>query len=337
MRKGISLNINMILVLLLPLLLLLVGTVGYKVIEGWPLLDCFYMTVITIATVGFSEVHKMDNPGKIFTVFIILTGVVTIAYCVQFFIMNMLQKNLFGTLWRRNMDKKISALKNHVIICGYGKIGRHVSDEFLAEKKPFVVIDKEMPDREHSQEKGVLFIVGDGTDETILKEAGIDSASTIIAVVGSDAENLFITMTARGLNPKIQIVARAEDAANRNKLMRGGADKVVLPYEIGGRRIAAQVLYPSVSTFLESVMSTENLELRMSEVRVASPCNLCGKSLQEANIRKETGSVVLAIKRQSGELNHNPQPGTIMQNGDILICLGTREQIQSLEKLAGGL
>ncbi len=329
-----NLDNQTILVLILPLALLLFGVAGYHIIEGWPILDCVYMTVITVATVGFSEIHELSQTGRVFTVVLILTGVMIIAYSIQWFVMYMLQKNIFGTLGRRRMDRKIKTLKDHTIVCGYGKIGRHVADTFLAEGEPFVIIDREFPDEEHMAEKGLMYIEGDGADEVVLEEAGIDRARTLVAVVGSDADNLFITMTARGLNREIKVVARAEDANNKGKLLRAGANKVVLPYEMGGRRIAAQVMFPSVTDFLETVMSSENLELRMAELKVGGSSSLNNQSLHESHIRRETGCIILAIKPDGKKLITNPDSEMKINAGDMLICLGTMEQIQELQKLA---
>jgi len=336
MYKKLNLDIHLVFLFVLPVSLVLLGTVGYMFIEDWTLLDSFYMTLITVATVGYGEIHDLSTAGRVFTSFLIIAGVLIIAYCIQTFVMYMLQKNIFGAFWRRAMDRQIEKLKNHIILCGYGKIGRHVAEEFLDSKIPFVLIDNDIANEEGLREKGVLFLNGEGADETILKEAGIERAKALVAVVGSDADNMFITMTARGLAPKLQIVARAEEAANKGKLLRAGADKVVLPYEMGGRRIAAQVLHPTVANFLETVMSSGSIELRMAEITVGPNSMLEGKALHEADIRNRTGSVILAIKKEDGRLVNNPPSDSRVKSGDMLICLGTQEQIESLQKLAGG-
>ena len=335
MFRKLSYDFQLVFSFTLPVLLVIFGTVGYMIIERWTLLDSLYMTLITVATVGYGEIHHMSTSGRIFTSILIVSGVVIIAYCIQTFVMYMLQKNIFGTFWRRAMDRQISRLKNHVILCGYGKIGRHVAEEFTAAGTPFVLIDADLPDEETLRDKKVLFINGDATDEHILKEAGIDHARALVTVVGKDADNMFITMTARSLVPSLTIVARAEEASNKGKLLRAGADKVVLPYELGGRRIASQVLYPSVANFLETVMSHGSMELRMAEITVAEKSSLDGKTLQEADIRKKTGSVILAIRKTDNRLFNNPPSDTMIRKGDMFICLGTQEQIQSLQKLAG--
>ncbi len=335
MFKKISPGTAIGLTFLLPLMLLVLGTAGYRIIEGWPLLDAVYMTVITVATVGFTEIHELSDTGRIFTIVLIVSGVVIIAYCIQYFVLYMIQKNVFGNLWRRGMEKKIDALKNHVIVCGYGKIGYHVVEHFLSMNEKFVVIDSEIPDQEVLKGKGVLFIEGHAEDEATLRQAGIERANTLVAVVGKDADNLFIILTARGMNPDIKVVARAEDDANKNKLLRAGADKVVLPYEIGGRRIASQVLMPSVTDFLETAMGNDDLELRMAEIGVAPSSRINGKTLVDSDVRKSTGTIILAIKTGEGGLITNPSPSTTLNTGDLLICLGTNDQITALEKLAG--
>lgn len=336
MLKKAGPSASTLFTLSLPLFLLLFGTIGYRLIEGWPLLDALYMTVITIATVGFSEIHQLSETGRVFTIVLIIMGVVIITYCIQYVVLYMIQKNVFGSLWRRNMEKRIESLRDHVIVCGYGKIGYHVVEHFLSTSVKFVVIEAELPDQEALKEKGILFIEGHAEDEAVLKHAGIERAATLVAVVGKDADNLFITLTARGMNPDIKVVARAEDGANKNKLLRAGADKVVLPYELGGRRIASQVLMPSVTDFLETAMGNADLELRMAEVRVDASSSIQGKTLLDSDVRKKTGTIILAIKTEGGGTVTNPSPETVINTGDLLICLGTSDQIKALQKLAGG-
>jgi len=316
--------------------LLVAGTAGYSVIQGWSYFDSLYMTVITLATVGFSEIGAMTAAGRAFTIALIAGGVVTLAFAVQFSVNYVYQSNVLGNIWRRRMQQKIDSMKNHVIVCGYGNIGRHTVEQLLAAGVELVVIDRELADTDFFAEKKVPYIIGDATDEDVLKRAGIERATVLVTLVGSDADNLFITMSAVAMKPGIRVIARAEDASARNKLLRAGADKVVLPYEIGGRRIAALVSSPTVVELLDIVMSAENMELRMVDLPVGAGSKLKGRTLVESDIRKNTGSIVLAIRKSDGRMVTNPPPETRIEENDRLICLGTKDQIQPLRKLAGG-
>jgi len=335
MRKHLNFDVRLILPFGIALTLLLLGTIGYSLIEGWKWFESLYMTVITLATVGFSEVEPLSVHGRIFTIFLILCGMVTIAYSVQIFVEYIVQKNIFQNIWRKRMDQKIKALRGHAIICGYGKVGKNTVEQFISQKQDFVLVDKDLPDEIYLKEKGILFINGDATDEEVLKRAGIENASVIVTVVGSDADNLFITISAVGLKPGIRVIARAEDVSTKSKLLRAGAEKVVLPYEIGGRRIAALVKSPSIVEFLDIIMNSESMELEMAEVEVSGGSELLGKNLHEAEIRKRTGSIVMAIKKVAGKFIPNPASDTIMELGDKLVCLGTNEQVESLRRISG--
>lgn len=312
------------------------GTVGYRVIEGWSFFDSLYMTVITLATVGYSEIGKLSTAGRVFTMLLIGGGVVTFAFAIQISVNYVYQSNVLGNIWRRRMQQKIDRLKNHVIVCGYGNIGKHTVEQLMKLDVEFVVVDVAFPDENYFNERGIPFITGDATDDDVLKRAGIERASTLVTLVGSDADNLFITMSAVAMKPGIRVIARAEDASARSKLIRAGADKVVLPYEIGGRRIAALISSPSVVELLDIVMSTENMELRMVDVPIGPDSELKGRTLIESDIRKTAGTIVLAIRKATGELITNPPSDTRIGENDLLICLGTNDQVRALRKLAGG-
>jgi voltage-gated potassium channel len=327
---------NLLIVLGMLGALLAGGTVGYRLIEGWSYFDSLYMTVITLATVGYSETGKLSTGGRAFTIFLIGGGVVAIALAVQISVNYVYQSNVLGNIWRRRMQQKIDRLKNHAIVCGYGNIGKHTVEQLMKLGVEFLVVDREIPDENYFNEKGIPFIAGDATDEDVLQRAGIERASTLVALVGSDADNLFITMSAVAMKPGIRVVSRAEDASARSKLLRAGADKVVLPYEIGGRRIAALVSSPSVVELLDIVMSTENMELRMVDIPVGPDSKLKGRTLVDSDIRKSTGTIVLAIRKSDGKIITNPPPDTRIELDDRLICLGTNDQVLALRKLAGG-
>ncbi|MFH1538313.1 MAG: potassium channel protein [bacterium] len=311
---------------------LLIGTLGYSIIEGWPLLDSLFMTVITLTTVGYSEVHGLSFGGRIFTILLITAGLLTIGYCMRVVIEYMIDERWLSKLRRSRMEKMLNKLNNHIIVCGYGKIGRYIVNELSEGGISFAVISREIDEEPASRHENVIFVEGDATEEENLITAGVERASVLIAAVGSDADNMFITMTVRGLNPKIKIVARVADKSNENKFLRAGADSVICPYELGGRRIATSVLRPNVTEFLDSVMFSGGFELMLEEVTVRKNAPFCGKSLMDSRIRHNCGTIVLAIRKTSGAFTANPEPSIIIDPGDILVVLGTKTQIQALHR-----
>lgn len=318
--------------LFLALGLFIFGTAGYMLLMGWSLLDAMYMTTITLTTVGFREVGTLNSAGRIFTIALIGGGIITIAYTVHVLVEYVVPENIMYGIGRRRMRKRLARLKGHIIICGYGKIGQHVVDEFRGSGRNCVVIDRDAPE-EHSTDD-MIFVKGDATDEEMLKEAGLERAGCLVAAVGTDADNLFITMTARIANPDMKIVSRATDARVRTRLQRAGADSVVLPYEIGGRRIAAMVLKPSVCEFLDMTVTTGGEEMRIEEVDVPQASGLTGCDMLSADIRRRTGAVILAVKRSGGQMISNPGTDLVIQAGDKLLALGMSEQINAVRALA---
>jgi voltage-gated potassium channel len=322
---------------LIFLIILLCGSIGYILIEGseWTTLDALYQTMITLTTVGFQEVHPLSSSGRVFTMFLILSGMGFIFYFlfrVTEVVIEGTVKDLFG---RRKLEKKITQLEGHYIICGYGRIGRTVAQ--LLQQKPLevVVIDKNAEYIPEFQEKGILYLLGEATDEDLLLRAGIDRAKGLVAVVSSDADNVYITLTARGLNPKLFILARAAEEASARKMIRAGADKVVSPYDIGARRMANTILRPTVIDFIELAMHTRNLELQMEEITIQEGAKLQDVTLMESAIRKEYNLIVVAIKKKSGEMIFNPSPQAKLHVGDTLVVLGDRGNLTRLEKQLG--
>lgn len=308
------------------------GTAGFMAIMHWGLLDSLYMTVITLTTVGFSEVHPLTPAGRVFTMLLIMGGVLTIGYSVRVLAEYVVEQDIFANFGRRRMEKKLAQMKGHIIVCGHGRIGQQVVEALKGSGRDYVIVDRNLKDYHFSEDTAC--VDGDATDEEMLKRAGIERAGVLIAVVGSDADNLFITMTARGLNHGLRIISRATEAGVRNKLLRAGADSVVLPYEIGGRRIASMVLTPSVCEFLDTLVYAGGEELRMEEVEVLGHAWLQGKDFLTADIRRRTGAVVLAVKKADGVMLSNPPSEMPVRTGDRLISLGTSEQLSKLKKLA---
>ncbi len=310
-----------------------VGIVGYVVIEGWSFRDAAYMTIITITTVGFSEVHPLDGAGMYFTMFLVLAGVGTAFYLFASIAEFMIEGHLSGILTVRRVEREINKLENHYILCGYGRVGENIAEEFKVSEAPFVVIENN-PDRvEECRQKGYLCIEGDASSDEVLQKAGLERAHGLVAAIDNDADNVFITLTARVLNPTINIVARSILEESREKLLRAGANKVVSPSIIGGRRMAAILLRPLVSDYLDVVSYGDALEYRLEELGVSGRSACKGKTLGETNLRKRTGAVILAIKKKTGEFNTSPTAEATLEEGDSVVILGTRKQLDEVQRI----
>jgi voltage-gated potassium channel len=316
-------------------LILIGGCVGFIVIEGWDVLEALYMTVITLTTVGFQEVHPLSRAGKIFTMFLIVSGVGFILYFLSSTTGMMIEGSLKDVFGRRKLEKKISHIEGHYIVCGFGRIGRTVS-QLLKEKPIEVVMIERNPDCiPIFQEKNLLYVSGEATSEDVLLKAGILKAKGLVAAASSDADNVYITLTARGLNPGLFILARAAEESSIVKLTRAGADKVVSPYDIGARSMANSILRPTVIDFIELAMHNRSLDLQIEELIVGEKSEIKDLTLMESAIRKEFDLIVVAIKKGSGEMIFNPSSQAKIQVGDILVVLGDRENLISLEKKLG--
>jgi voltage-gated potassium channel len=303
-------------------------------LEGWQVVDALYMTVITLSTVGFSEVRPLSSEGRLFTTALIVSGVASVGYLFSAISHNIVNGELHGTLRRRRMQKSVDHLKGHYIVCGFGRVGREVVENLRQKDKSCVVVESDSVVLDNSD---VLHINGDAADDDILREAGIGRAAGLVAVTGSDATNLFITISAHTLNPELNIVARANQPTTDAKLLRAGATKVISPYTLGGRRIATQLLYPSVTDFMDVVLHSGSLELWLEELKVEVDSDLHGKTVAEVEVRRRTGANVLALVRHDGTRNSvvsNPPATMRIEPGDVVIALGTKDQLQALEKLA---
>ena len=322
----------MIPVLTLVVSIVAFGTAGYMLIEGWNFLDSIYMTITTITTVGFREVHELSRTGVIFTIILIVGGVGTALYAftagARFILEGEIQK-IFG---RKKLEKKIKELKDHYIICGYGRIGRIIARELREERVKFVVIEKDPKNLDEKEE--ALLLAGDATRDHVLKGAGIENARGLISVLPNDAENLFVVLSARVLNPNILIVSRAVEEGSEQKLLRAGANKVVSPYHIGGLRMAHTVLKPTVVDFIEFTTRSGNIELQMQEVTVQEGSRLIGMSLESCEVGDDMGAIIVAIKQATGETRFNPTHQSVIKAGDILIVLGEISKLKAFEERA---
>jgi voltage-gated potassium channel len=325
------------LILSVPLLLVLIGTVGYETIEDdYTFFDALYMTVITLSTIGYGEVHPLSTAGRWFTIFLIFGGVFTLGYTVTETIRFIVSGEVQQLLGKQRMERSLAELHQHLIVCGYGRMGRLVCREFVARAVPFVVIDQDEGRLESFQMPSGIALAGDATSDDLLKRAGIERARALVAVLASDADNLYLTMSARLLNDKLFIVARAEDAASEQKLLRAGANRVVSPYQIGGVRVAHAVLRPAVVDFIELATRTEHLAVQIEEVRIAVGSPLVGTSLRDSRLRQEYQVIIVAVKNASGHMIFNPPSDFTLSAGDVLIAIGAREHLDKLETVASG-
>jgi voltage-gated potassium channel len=306
-----------------------VGTIGYEIL-GFSWLDALYQTVTTVATVGFREVRPLSANGKVFTMLLILFGVGTTLYAFSVLIETLIEGQLQDLLGRRRMQRTIEGLRDHVVICGWGRVGRTIAADLAEAGRPVVVVDTSAERLATSPHPS---IVGDATEDAVLRQAGIDRAVALVAAVDSDAANLFVTINARAMNPSLFIVSRVRSESNEEKLRRVGADRVVNPQSIGGTRMAAFVLQPNVAEFVDVVMHERNLEFRLEEVRVPEGSTLDGVSLREAHLRDRTGAMVLAVRDDAGAFTTNPVPETPVRAGQVLIAIGTPAQLCALEEL----
>lgn len=312
------------------------GTIGYQIIEEWTWLEALYMTSITLTTVGFGEVRPLSDSGRIFTVFLIILGVGTVAYGFSTVAQYVLAADLGPTLRRRRIRRMLRNTQDHIIICGYGRVGRSATQTLRDGSDTVVVIDRDATLISKVREQGIAAVWGDATSDDTLREAGIGRASGLIACLGNDADNLFTVLSAKTLNPRLRIVARTMNPENEAKMQRAGADRVVSPYQIGGRQMASILTRPNVTEFLDFVTLDSGLELWLEELRIESDSPLAGQTVVEANLRKATGATLVALLRSSTGTTLTPEGSTRLEAGDELIVLGTRDQLARLEDMVQG-
>jgi voltage-gated potassium channel len=321
---------------LIPGFLLGTGTVGYRWIEGepWTYFDGFYMTAITITTIGYGEVYPLSNPGRLFTVVLAYSGIFTLAYFASELVRSVVTGELRQVIGRQWVDDQLAGLSGHLIVCGHGRMGKIVCSELERQKRRFVLIDRGAETLKDVSYHYGLPLVGDATNDELLRKAGVERAKALITAVGSDSDNLYITLSARLLNPKLLIVARAEEEDAETKLRKVGANKVISPYLAGAHRAVQAVLRPAVLHFMEMATRPEFLDLQIEEVRVAAGSALAGRSLNQSHIHRDLGVVIVGIVRPGGELLYNPPTDTVVEAEAVLIALGQRRQLEQLEQLA---
>jgi voltage-gated potassium channel len=326
-------KIHFTLSIILTVGLVLIGTCGYMFIEGWAFDDAFYMTIITLATVGYGEVHQISDAGRIFTIILIVSGVGYFMYVVGLIVQFLVEDRIRVILGRRKLDKRIAKLKNHYIVCGYGRIGR-VLVHYLTERYlNVVVIEKNADRRAAMDEDGVLYLVGEATDESLLLRAGIRSAKGLITAVATDADNVFLTLIAKQLNPDLFIVARAIQNTAKRTLQAAGAAKVISPYDLGARRMAHAILRPTVIKFLELAFTDESTDVVMEEIRVRPSSHLLNVALKDSGIRQQLDLIILTIKKADGTLIFNPKADTRIETDDTLVVVGKAKSVNRLEQM----
>ena len=320
---------------LLLFAILLLGTGGYMLIEGSTFTDSLYMTIITITTVGYGEAIPLHPAGKAFTMFLILLGAGFVLYLIGEITEAMVEGGLQQIIGRKHMEKRLAELKDHFIICGFGRIGRVICKILQENQRPFVVIEHNPKEIQALDESGFMAIDGNAADDEVLLKAGIKQARGLIAVVSSDADNVYITLSARGLNPELFIMARSSgEEGVEIKLLRAGATKVISPYFIGACRMAQQIVRPTVIDFIDLTVNAGELGLglRLEELSVSERAAAVNKSLYDSEIRKKFDLIVVAIKRENGEMQFNPNPQTTILPRDILVVLGEHQNIKALER-----
>jgi len=314
-------------------IIIFLGITGYCLIEGWNVFDSAYMVVITLLTIGFEEVHPLSHGGQIFTMLIAVAGVGTAVYAGGRAVEIIVEGEMSGYQKRKRMEKIIREMNQHFIICGYGRVGHEVAATFEASKIRFVVIDSKPETTAELAPREIPLIIGDATSDEILLQAGIRNAKGLVACSDSDVVNVYVTLSARALNPHLRIVGRAAYRDTEKKLMKAGADRVISPYFISGVRMAAMATRPVISEFLDLVTHGGQLEYNLYEVAVPADSVLIGRSLEQADIRGKSGATILAIRYPEGIFELQPKAATVLQKGSVLVVLGTQGQIETLEKM----
>lgn len=314
-------------------LVFLYGIFIYVVLEGWSLADSLYQVVITLSTVGFGEIHELSEQGRMHTSILICLGVGSFAYLIgsitQFLVEGRLEK-----FWeKRKMQKYIDSLENHYIVCGYGRIGSVVTAELIQEDCQTVVIESDPEVIAQMDKDKVLYVVGNATSDTCLMSAGMKRAAAIISTLDKDAENLYVTLTAKQLVPNIKVIARAANKDSIKKLEYAGADRVLTPHVLGGMRMAQLVLRPTVTNFLDLAIHGKSLELQIEEFLISKKSQLVGQNLIESNIRPRYNLIIIAIQKYNGKMYFNPQPISEIEAGDILVAIGKKENLEKLKKI----
>ncbi|MBN1930321.1 MAG: potassium channel protein [Desulfobacterales bacterium] len=324
---------HLILSLLLAFFIIVLGTTGYVIIEGWEILDAVYMTIITLATVGYGEVHAISRIGKIYTILLIILGTGFYLYILAAVVQFMVEGRIRILLGRRRLDKKINRLRNHYIVCGYGRIGKVLCKKLRLKPIDLVVIEKNPELNRLMDEEGILYLSGDAADESTLLKAGIEHAKGLVAILDTDTENVFLVLTARQLNPDLFIMARANQHESKVKLRAAGATQVESPYEMGAASMAQRILRPTVTSFLDFALADKRKDIRMEEIPVSPSSNLVNVILKDSGIRQKYNLIIIAVKKPDGNMLFNPSFETMIKADDTVIAVGEETNLQKLERI----
>ncbi len=323
---------KLVLAFLLLVALVMVGTTGFLIIGQRSLVDALYLTLVTISTLGMAPSQMADITGgeKIWVIFLIVVGIASAMASITVIISVVVEGQMRSILGRRKVNQKIATLQNHVIVCGYGRMGHSACDNLAQRQALLVAVDNSDAKTAAAEKNGHLYVLGDATDETVLIDAGIERARGLISVLDTDAANVFVTLIARDLNPKIQIVARAEKSESEARLMRAGANKALCPHQIGATRLANILTRPGVVDFID--FASQGLDLEAEQYHIAPENKLNGRSLRQANLPREIGVLIIAIKHADGSTSFNPHPDTVIQSGDVLFVTGQTGSMAKLEQ-----
>ncbi|MEZ5403978.1 MAG: potassium channel protein [Bryobacteraceae bacterium] len=325
-------------VLVLIAALLAVGTAGFVLLSGYPVFDALYMSVITITTVGYGEVHPLTRAGRIFNTFLLLVGAGVMAYAFSAVTQSIFESQFGDIIHKRRNRKMIDRLKNHYILCGFGRVGRGAAAELQRSGVPFVVMDKSEDRVERAIKMGMLAVQADSTRDDMLLEAGIQRACGLIAALSSDADNLFLILSAKSLNPNLVVSSRVSEEASESKMRRAGADAVFMPYSMTGYRLAQSILRPHVFQFLDVTAQTSSMgmDVGIEQVEIRPGADIASRSLKDMQLRRDFGVIVLAIRRSNKTMDFNPPADATVEVGDNLIVMGHYDDLRRLEKLVDG-
>jgi len=312
---------------------LAIGTVGFTLTDHYPPFDAFYMTLITLTTVGYSEIHPLSQAGRVFNCFLIFFGVSTIFIAIGAMTQTIIEREFGDAIGKRRNKRMIDNLKDHFIICGYGRVGRGAAAELLHAGVRFVVLDIEPGRVERAIHEGMLAVAADSTRDDTLRQVGIERARGLVAALSTDADNLFVLLSAKGLNPRIYVATRAAEEGAEEKMRRAGADAVFAPYAITGHRLAQSLLRPHVVQFLDFTTKDIGMDISIEQVRVAETSEMVSKSIRDMQIGRDVGVIVMAIRRANGKMLFNPPADTTVEAGDYLIVMGRLENLRTLETL----
>ena len=324
---------NLKIIFLALVVLVILGMTGFHILEGWSWFDGFYMVLTTISTIGYGEVHPLSHAGRIFNAFVIVTGVGLVLLFFGGATQALLEFELQSVFGRRRMDREISRLSDHYILCGAGRVGRSAARELARKPLPFVIVDSDAGKLARYSSEGWLTLIGDATQASVLQQAHVERARGLVASTTTDATNIYIILTARSLNPKLNIIARASEEEAEKHLLTAGANHVVSPYNFAGYRIAQTFMRPHVVDFFDTAMN-QQLPLEIEEVQVQSGSRFAGKTLENSRIRQEMGVIVLAIKGEGSHMRFNPPPDEMIHEGDHLIAMGEPHGLRRLEQWA---